>query len=69
MSSFTKLYRQTVGNLYLRGVIVGALYKDLERALEKGWKTKGVKMQLTSLGEGDYIPGQDDGEPPKGAKW
>jgi hypothetical protein len=23
--------------------------------------------QLT--GDGDYIPGQDDGEPPKGAEW
>lgn len=60
------LYQQTIGNLYLRSVAVTALYSDLFSAKSSGHK-KFISGDLRALGEGDYISGYDDGEPPKGA--
>jgi hypothetical protein len=59
------LYQQTIGNLYLRSVVIGSLYNDLLSAKSSGHK-RFISGDLRALGEGDYIPGFDDGEPPKG---
>ena len=65
MGMIKSLYRQTVGNPYIRGIAVGALYGDLSRAKSSGHK-RYIENELNALGEGDFINGYDSGEPPKG---
>lgn len=66
----TSLYRQTAGNPHLRAIAIESLFRDKERIEHDGKKGSGydkfVSAELTALGVGDYIPGFDDGEAPKG---
>ncbi len=64
MSLKKSLYRQTIGNPYLRAIAVQALYGDLSRAKSSGHK-KAITNELLALGEGDYSPA-DHGMAPKG---
>lgn len=62
------MYIQTLGRPELRSLGIEALYGDLERARAQGNQgyERAVTNELHALGEGDYIPGFDDGNGPIG---
>ena len=62
--TLNKAYRDTLGKPELRSAMIGGLHMDLDQARKAGnsrWE-KAIERELVSLGEGDIIYGQDDGE-------
>lgn len=60
------VYHQTLGNPYMRSIMIEALFGDLDRAKSPGHK-RAIINDLRSLSVGDYTPA-DEGMAPKGAE-